>query len=303
MSANPGDSGADRRPFPPFGPALSRPSQGASDSGAAAPLPPFAPFARPQASAHTGTAAPSPSGVEEREAIAEDAAPFTPAAIETDEDVWMPWEEPDATLQAGAEPAVTGSEVADDLPWLDVEPVEPAPPAGEAADAEELPAWLSWDDAVEEVPTLTAAVDSGEGLQGADAPFSFGAEPEPVAGEAGPYGDGAVEVAEVASDDGAGEAGAEMEDFYAVEENAAAEAALYAPAPEVEHPEAVVGPAVEALAEVADRLERIARSLRERPADVLAGGDGAADPLELLITGFALGYAQGRGRGDRPSGG
>ena len=48
------------------------------------------------------------------------------------------------------------------------------------------------------------------------------------------------------------------------------------------------------LGEVAERLESIARSLRERtPAEVLAGPrGGAADPLELLVTGFVLGYLQ-----------
>lgn len=48
------------------------------------------------------------------------------------------------------------------------------------------------------------------------------------------------------------------------------------------------------LGEVAGRLESIAHSLRERsPAEVLAGPrDGAADPLELLVTGFVLGYLQ-----------
>lgn len=48
------------------------------------------------------------------------------------------------------------------------------------------------------------------------------------------------------------------------------------------------------LGEVAGRLESIARALRERsPAEVLAGPrDGAADPLELLVTGFVLGYVQ-----------
>lgn len=50
------------------------------------------------------------------------------------------------------------------------------------------------------------------------------------------------------------------------------------------------------LGEVAGRLESIARSLRERsPADVLAGPrDG--DPLELLVTGFVLGYLQRGGK-------
>jgi hypothetical protein len=45
-------------------------------------------------------------------------------------------------------------------------------------------------------------------------------------------------------------------------------------------------------AEVADRLETIARSLRDDPAAFLAGGSG--DALGLLVTGFVLGYGHGR---------
>jgi hypothetical protein len=58
-------------------------------------------------------------------------------------------------------------------------------------------------------------------------------------------------------------------------------------------PAALAGGTVDAMTEVAERLEGIARRLREQPAEVLAGGAGT-DPLELLVTGFALGYAQGR---------
>src|SRR5690606_822221 len=49
-----------------------------------------------------------------------------------------------------------------------------------------------------------------------------------------------------------------------------------------------------ALVEVADRLERIARSLRRgNPIEAVEEGD----PLQLLITGYALGYAQSRKSG------
>jgi hypothetical protein len=44
--------------------------------------------------------------------------------------------------------------------------------------------------------------------------------------------------------------------------------------------------------EVADRLETIARALRDDPASFLAGGSG--DALGLLVTGFVLGYGHGR---------
>lgn len=59
------------------------------------------------------------------------------------------------------------------------------------------------------------------------------------------------------------------------------------------------------LDEVAARLEQIARTLRERrPAEIFA--EGAADPLEVLITGYALGYTEAarhaRQRADDPPG-
>lgn len=54
-------------------------------------------------------------------------------------------------------------------------------------------------------------------------------------------------------------------------------------------------PSEEVLEEIADRLERIARALRSRDGDDFAGDAG--DPLEVLITGYALGYSEGaRGR-------
>ena len=44
--------------------------------------------------------------------------------------------------------------------------------------------------------------------------------------------------------------------------------------------------------EVADRLEAIARALRDDPRSFLTGGSG--DALGLLVTGFVLGYGHGR---------
>ena len=52
------------------------------------------------------------------------------------------------------------------------------------------------------------------------------------------------------------------------------------------------------LAEVANRLERIAGVLRSgTPADLLAFGRQVRDPLELLVAGFALGYVEGQRAG------
>jgi hypothetical protein len=55
-------------------------------------------------------------------------------------------------------------------------------------------------------------------------------------------------------------------------------------------PPAQPEPAPHALMEVVERLESIARSLREDPDGFLAGNAG--DPLGLLITGFVLGYSR-----------
>lgn len=49
-------------------------------------------------------------------------------------------------------------------------------------------------------------------------------------------------------------------------------------------------PAPQRFGEVADRLESIARALREDPDGFLAGN--SADPLGLLVTGFVLGYSR-----------
>ncbi|MEW5928927.1 MAG: hypothetical protein AB1941_15810 [Gemmatimonadota bacterium] len=456
MSAHPGDP-ADRRPFPPFAPALSRPS-GSPDAppAAGAPLPPFAPFSRP--AAPPTPAAAEPVGVvdeyartpEPPEAVQEEAAPFTPAAIEAQDEAWMPWETPeDAGTTRSAEP----QEEEEDLPWLSAEAPAEAEPAPQEPAAGEVPGWMAWSDeevaspapepeaqteAAEEpaageaysfdveafdpapletpVPEEAAFDETPSGLAdgepaglGADAPFSFAAEPESIAGEPLPYASGEMEPldaadafpeardelaaeeyappvhvseaeaapeawsVEFAVDESAAEgaqdarepvldeATAGMEDLYAAEENTAAEEALYAvpvadaeyaagfddvadftesvadteyaagfddvadftepaaddyaveyaesapeaasgfEAPEAESafagtgPAAVSGGTADALAKVAERLEGIARRLREQPDEVLAGGAGT-DPLELLVTGFALGYAQGRRR-------
>jgi hypothetical protein len=61
------------------------------------------------------------------------------------------------------------------------------------------------------------------------------------------------------------------------------------PEPAAEAP-AQVEPAPRGLMEVVERLESIARSLREDPDGFLAGNAG--DPLGLLVTGFVLGYSR-----------
>jgi hypothetical protein len=81
-------------------------------------------------------------------------------------------------------------------------------------------------------------------------------------------------------------------------------AARYAPEPEPDP--APTPPAVEAepgLAEVAERLERLAASLRQGAPPPIPAADGPADPLEVLITGYALGYAEALRRRSHPPAG
>lgn len=59
-----------------------------------------------------------------------------------------------------------------------------------------------------------------------------------------------------------------------------------------EQPAAVTHALADTFGEVAGRLEDIARTLRERPDSLLSGGSD--DPLALLVTGYVLGYTQGR---------
>jgi hypothetical protein len=54
--------------------------------------------------------------------------------------------------------------------------------------------------------------------------------------------------------------------------------------------------------EVADRLENIAGSLRRRSAGDAGAATGATDPLELLLTGFVLGYVARQGTEPTPPG-
>jgi hypothetical protein len=165
------------------------------------------------------------------------------------------------------------------LPWETPaeapEPVESAPEPATPETTEALPDWLTWVEPAGEAPS---------------APEMGAAPREETPG---------------------------TEEYLAAEEESAAEEALSTPEvveaaeaasePWAEEPAvgAEVGPGsgrqldgalVETLSGVADRLEEIARALRERPTEVLGGASAGADPLELLVTGFALGYAQGRGR-------
>ena len=317
MSAFPGDTPQGRPGLPPLGPALSRPGTSAPApapapaSGAGGALPPFAPFTRP---AGQGTG-PAPS------AAAPPPAPApAPAPTEADDQL-MPWETgsvggmPEPDLAPEPEP-VHAEAQEEDFPWLSTgladepappvagaapAPAEVSAPAAGASAAEELPEWLSWGDAgdepeaagpVAEAPAASASADTAEAAPVDTSPAEDWEIPgvaDFLAGE------------EAAAADDALSGAFARDDAPAREVSAAADAAVPAagipfgaeaiPAPTGGADRALAG----AFEGVADRLEQIARALRERPEEVLSGGAGS-DPLQLLITGFVLGYAQGQGR-------
>lgn len=182
----------------------------------------------------------------------------------------MPWDE------------MEGDEIA---PWLDSVPepeagAEAAPRsgpdgAGDAGpDGDELPPWLSW----------------GE---------------EAEAGETG----GVADDEDVTEDEESAAAAVDAQETEAaaaellarLEEQAAEEALTGRPARPRRGGASQTGVDPDALAAVADRLEAIARALRTGPEELLSGA--GRDPLELLLAGFALGYAQGRAAGEGEFGG
>ncbi|HEX8675020.1 MAG TPA: hypothetical protein VF710_24175 [Longimicrobium sp.] len=201
-------------------------------------------------------------------AVPEEAMPWASAG--------EPWSEP----AAAEEPAPwTETTVADETPWAET----PAP---------------------EQAGTWVEAPAPAEAAPWAEKPAPHDVAPwaeTPSAEEAGPWGDSAPEA----------EASAEPQwpPFIAEAEDAPPAQALFAhDAPVIEEsapdesqstPEAatqtVAASDASAYGEVADRLESIARALRDDPGSFLAGGSG--DALGLLVTGFVLGYGHGRREG------
>jgi hypothetical protein len=174
------------------------------------------------------------------------------------------------------------------LPWeasagSDVAPIEPAAdamadPLAEAGPNEpEVPAWLDWlDTEADAEPALHGIGASTAEEQILDLEAGYLAFEEPLAADtAGPDETAFAEAWTPSVETVAEAAPARADEGAAV---SAAEAT------------------VDALSEVADRLDAIARTLRSVPAFELLGR-ADADPLELLIAGYALGYAQGRARG------
>jgi hypothetical protein len=211
----------------------------------------------------------------------------------------------------------TADDAAEDLPWLELrpgaraptaeegsgeyepepfrpEPLEPEPfdlsamdaqggaPHDSSAEDAGFPDWLAWDEqaateAEAEIanaapePWVEDVIPGDDFMQMEAAVHAEVTDAAPWTGDL-PVGDGSLEV----DLPGAGSA---------VDEAPSPAAGLLA----------LDATAAEALAEVAGRLERIARTLRDDPGDLLSGA--SADPLDLLVAGYALGLAQGRAHG------
>lgn len=143
-------------------------------------------------------------------------------------------------------------------PWADTS--DPLPPRAEAAPPEPSPATASPELLTESEPWLTL----DEEVPPPPSPGAMPAPAEPAPAEP------ALEWMPAA---------AEHPDASAPVAHPASAAASASQSP----------PAV--LQDVADRLERIARSLRDRhPAQLF--DESGADPLQLLITGYALGFSE-----------
>ena len=247
------------------------------------------------------------------------AAAMEPAAAETDDEdeefpEWLTW---DARAEADAEAELMGTPPLEGMeefaPAEDFAAEEPAPSASaEGADAVpfaeedaflygELPAPET---AEEESPRIADIADlelePGYGFAPeqeeetgyaapAEAPRGFAPEasedpfarPEPESEASAPAPFVADDEAVMASEP----------DPFTLAEIDATEAEEPAEGAETGAPQAAAG-GESAFDEVAARLEEIARMLRERPDELLAGrGD---DPLALLVTGYVMGYGHGR---------
>jgi hypothetical protein len=299
--------------MPPFGAPSSR--AGTSPAPAFTPAPPFAPAASPRAepapAADSPDETPAPSaaaGIAHAADAPDETASATTAqgidAAADDADVSphsfsaepMPWEfdGPGAAEDAAAEPEAAEAEADDeDLPWLELpaarepqsaaEPFAVDDPASTAEPADAMP----WDSDVPAGPVATeeddeavlvddevvGVEDLGDSTSQTGLSDHFAAAADAESEDGIQPAEGLVPAGDFGMVDARGnDASAEQHSAPASGDN----------------------PNAAAFAEVAERLEGIARALRERPGELLAGGSG--DALELLVTGFVLGYTQRAGR-------
>lgn len=248
------------------------------------------------------------------EAPAAPAAEAAPAGDEAFPD-WMAWDDRD-TDEARSEVAdvapVEGLEdfvPADDLgfiaaplavEWAEATPEPAQADATAASDPADSSLWSLDAPEAAEPPVLAESVaeltfDSAAAAADAEPSFDItlddgaltfaASEPEPAAADAA-----APAAADPFVADEEAVIAAEPDPFTA----AAVHEAESAAAPTDAEPAAAsVGTAASGVfADVAARLEDIARTLRDRPDDLLSGG--ASDPLALLVAGYVMGYGARR---------
>lgn len=318
MSALPGDSAPNAFVFPPFMPPVPRSGPAAAPSAPAEPAPDDSTMEVPLPAHDTG----DPDGdlpqrgfdaeeadSQQWEAAAPPAAedfPWLempaegsrvhaaePAANDDEMAGWAGWDAGDAHPAADLAPAADEGTAAPEeaMPWAEssseetwTAPADEPAPWTETTVADDPAPWT--EPAAEEPMPWTPTPAAEDVAPWAEIPAAEDVAPwaeTPAAEEAGPWGDTP-----------ASEAAAEpaWPPFIAEAEEAPASQALFArdtPA------ESAPAPAAQGYGEVADRLEAIARALRDDPASFLAGGSG--DALGLLVTGFVLGYGHGRREG------
>ena len=303
MSALPGDAAPKAFVFPPFMPPAPRSAPAATPSGPAEAAPDDFTMGFPLP-AHDPGVPDGERGFDAEEAGSQQWEAAAPPAAEDFPWLEMPAEGPRVH---SAEPSFDDDEMAgwdardvrpaagERAPWTETTVADEAMPWAESPASEEAALW-----AETPVPVETA--------RGAETTAPHDVAPwaeTPSAGDAGPWGDSPAPGASgepswppfIAEAEEAPPAQALFaHDAPAVEESASAPA-YGAEAADTAFEDA---PATSLIAasdaagygEVADRLEAIARALRDGPGSFLAGGSG--DALGLLVTGFVLGYGHGR---------
>jgi len=220
-----------------------------------------------------------PAPVEDWAAEAAPAEDWSLAAPEAAEPPAL-YDAPPPPFEASPAAAAPSFEVSVDEGALSIEPA--AEPLSLLADDEPVPAFapaaaapkpFAWDDEPVTASDRQPFVADEEVVLASE-PEPFVADEEVVlASEPEPF---------VADEDAV--VAAEPDPFTAA---SVAEAEAVAPA-------APVAAADSPFDDVAARLESIARMLRERPDELLAGG--SSDPLALLVTGYVMGYTARGGR-------
>jgi hypothetical protein len=207
-------------------------------------------------------------------AEAEEPAPWTePAAAEEP----APWTVPEEPAPWTAPPATddpapwTETTVADEAPWAETPAPEEAAPWAEKPAPHDVAPWAETPSADDAGPWGDSAPEAEASAEPSWPPFIAEAEVAPPAQALFAHGAPVVEETAPA-------------------ESPSAPEAAYVPATQT-----VPASNAQAYGEVADRLESIARALRDDPGSFLAGGSG--DALGLLVTGFVLGYGHGRREG------